>query len=62
MLDFGVGIEAPDDYTLVFTCKNPCPYFDTVAGYVSFYPASEDLITTASVTPPTWRCGTAART
>ena len=44
MLDFGVGIEAPDDYTLVFTCKNPCPYFDTVAGYVSFYPASEDLI------------------
>ena len=29
---------------LVFTCKNPCPYFDTVAGYVSFYPASEDLI------------------
>src|SRR5699024_3284517 len=44
MLDHGVGIEAPDDYTLVFTCKNPCPYFDTVAGYVSFYPASEDLI------------------
>ena len=44
MLDHGVGIEAPDDYTLVFTCKNPCPYFDTVAGYVCFYPASEDLI------------------
>lgn len=44
MVDFGVGIEATDDYTLVFTCKNPCPYFDTVAGYVCFYPASEDLI------------------
>ena len=44
MIDAGVGIAAPDDYTLVFTCKNPCPYFDTVAGYVSFYPASEDLI------------------
>lgn len=44
MLDAGVGIEAPDDYTLVFTCKDPCPYFDTVASYVCFYPASEELI------------------
>ena len=44
MLAAGVGIEAPDDYTLVFTCKDPCPYFDTVAAYTSFYPASEDLI------------------
>ena len=44
MLDAGVGIEAPDDYTLVFTCKDPCPYFDTVASYTSFYPVSEDLI------------------
>ena len=44
MLSFGIGVEAPDDYTLVFTCPNPCPYFDTVAAYNSFYPASEDLI------------------
>ena len=44
MLDAGVGVEAPDDYTLIFTCKDPCPYFDTVAAYTSFYPASEDLI------------------
>ena len=44
MLAAGVGVEAPDDYTLVFTCKAPCPYFDTVAAYNSFYPASEDLI------------------
>ena len=44
MLAAGVGVEAPDDYTLVFTCKDPCPYFDTVAAYNSFYPASEDLI------------------
>ncbi len=44
MLAAGVGIEASDDYTLVFTCKNPCPYFDTVAAYTSFYPVSEDLI------------------
>ncbi len=44
MLAQGVGIEAPDDYTLVFTCYAPMPYFDTVADYTSFYPASEDLI------------------
>ena len=37
-------MRRPDDYTLVFTCKDPCPYFDTVAAYTSFYPASEDLI------------------
>ena len=44
MLDAGVGLEAPDDYTLVFTCKDSCPYFDTVASYTSFYPASQALI------------------
>ena len=44
MLDAGVGIEAPDDYTLVFTCKHSCPYFDTVASYTSFYPVSQVLI------------------
>ena len=44
MLAAGVGIEAPDDYTLVFTCPSACPYFDTVAAYNSFYPAAEDLI------------------
>ena len=40
----GVGIEAPDDYTLVFTCKDPCPYFDTVAAYNSFYPVAPALL------------------
>ena len=44
MLAAGVGIEAPDDYTLVFTCKDPCPYFDTVAAYNSFYPVAQVLI------------------
>lgn len=64
MLDHGVGIEAPDDYTLVFTCKNPCPYFDTVAGYACFYPAAEDLINElgiegfrAATYAEMWYCG-----
>ena len=44
MLAAGVGIEAPDDYTLVFTCPSACPYFDTVAAYNSFYPVGPALI------------------
>ena len=44
MLAAGVGIEAPDDYTLVFTCPSACPYFDTVAAYNSFYPMAPALI------------------
>ena len=44
MLAAGVGIEAPDDYTLVFTCPNSCPYFDTVVAYNSFYPVAPALI------------------
>ena len=40
MLAAGVGIEAPDDYTLVFTC----PSVDTVAAYNSFYPVAPALI------------------
>ena len=42
MLAAGVGIEAPDDYTLVFTC--PSAYIDTVAAYNSFYPVAPALI------------------
>ena len=44
MLAAGVGIEAPDDYTLVFTCPSACPCFDTVAAYNSFYPVAPALI------------------
>ena len=44
MLAAGVGIEAPDDYTLVFTCPSACPYFVTVAAYNSFYPVAPALI------------------
>ena len=44
MLAAGVGIEAPDDYTLVFTCPSACTYFDTVAAYNSFYPVAPALI------------------
>ena len=39
-----VGIEAPDDYTLIYTCLAEKPYFDTVANYNCLYPASAALI------------------
>ena len=28
-----VGVEVPDDYTIVYHCINPKPYFDSVATY-----------------------------
>ena len=44
MLAQGVGVEAPDDYTITYTCLTPCPYFDSVASYSSFSPAPQELI------------------
>ena len=39
-----VGIEAKDDYTLVYTCTSPKAYFDTVATSACLYPISQALI------------------
>jgi len=39
-----VGVSAPDDYTLVYTCTTQKPYFDTVATYNCLYPAPQALI------------------
>lgn len=39
-----VGISAPDDYTVVYTCVSEKPYFPTVATYQCLYPASQALI------------------
>ena len=36
-----VGIEAVDEYTLVYTMKSPKPYFDTLAAYNCLYPLSQ---------------------
>ncbi len=38
--DFGeVGVKAEDDYTLVYTLKEPIPYFESMLTYVCFFPA-----------------------
>lgn len=44
MLDFGVGIAAPDDYTVVYTCSAPCPYFHTIASGNCLFPIPQALI------------------
>ena len=39
-----VGIETPDDYTVVYHCTIPKPYFDTVATYACLYPVSQAMV------------------
>ncbi|MBR2895320.1 MAG: hypothetical protein IKC03_06650 [Oscillospiraceae bacterium] len=36
-----VGIEAPDDYTLIYHCSKNAPYFDTLATSACLYPISQ---------------------
>lgn len=44
MLDFGVGIAAPDAYTVVYTCAVPCPFFHTIASGNCLFPIPQALI------------------
>jgi oligopeptide transport system substrate-binding protein len=39
-----VGIEIPDNYTIVYHCVAELPYFDTVALYNCLYPLSQAMI------------------
>jgi oligopeptide transport system substrate-binding protein len=39
-----VGIEAKDDYTLVFTLETAVPYFYTVAEYTCLYPINKSFL------------------
>ena len=39
-----VGMEVQDDYTLVYHCIEPKPYFDTVATYACLYPMSQSMV------------------
>lgn len=39
-----VGVEVPDDQTIVYTCTDVKPYFYTVATYACLYPAPQGLI------------------
>lgn len=39
-----VGIEIPDDYTVVYKCITNKPYFDSVATYSCLYPMAQGMI------------------
>lgn len=39
-----VGIEAPDEYTVTYTCIDEKPYFDSVAVYNCLYPVPAALV------------------
>ena len=39
-----VGFETPDDYTVVYYCLAPKPYFDSLGTYNCLYPAPQALI------------------
>jgi len=39
-----VGIEAPDDYTLIYHCVDKLPYFPTLATYSCLYPVSGKML------------------
>ena len=39
-----VGLETPDDYTLVYHCLAAKPYFDSLATYNCLYPAPKALV------------------
>ena len=39
-----VGLETPDDYTVIYHCTDPKPYFDSVAAYVCLFPLSQAMV------------------
>jgi oligopeptide transport system substrate-binding protein len=40
----GVGVEAPDDYTVKFTLEYPAPYFPSIASMWVLYPMPQEAI------------------
>ena len=39
-----VGIQIPDDYTVVYECLTKKPYFDSLGTYTCLYPAPQELM------------------
>ena len=39
-----VGLETPDDHTVVYHCVTEKPYFDSLASYVTLYPLSQGMV------------------
>ena len=39
-----VGLETPDDYTVIYHCITEKPYFESLASYVALYPMSQGMV------------------
>ena len=39
-----VGVEIPDDHTIIYHCIDPKPYFDSVATYACLFPISQAMV------------------
>ena len=39
-----VGVEIPDDHTIIYHCIDPKPYFDSVATYSCLFPISQAMV------------------
>lgn len=39
-----VGIDTPDDYTVVYTCTEAIPYFDSIANTTALFPMAQGMI------------------
>ena len=39
-----IGVEATDDYTLVYTLDSPCSFFPTIVSYTSYMPVCQDCL------------------
>ena len=39
-----VGIEVPDDNTVIYHCIDPKPYFDSVASYACLFPLAQGMV------------------
>ncbi len=39
-----VGVEVPDEKTVVYKCKSPMPYFPSVATYSCLYPMAQGMV------------------
>lgn len=39
-----IGVEATDDYTLVYTLDQPCPFFLSIVSYTTYMPVCQQLL------------------
>lgn len=42
-----LALETPDDYTLVITLNSPCPYFNDLMAFPTFYPVHQSSVEAA---------------